>query len=331
MNKLFRNSEFYVGLIIVALCLVIGMVNRAFLSWENLFDLLRSGVVMGVMSMGCLMVIVSGGMDVSFTTIAVFSMYLASKILNAAAFDGSVFVALFLAAAIGALLGLFNAVFIARFKLPTLIVTLGTSSIFRGILLVFIGTFIINSLPQGIVALGQTHLVKIQTANGATVGLPASVLLMVAAAVLVWFVLNYTMLGRGIYALGGDRVAAERAGLNIVGIQLFIYGFVGLLAGVGGIIHASLVRNANPFDLIGTELNVIAAVVLGGARITGGRGTVLGTMLGVFLVVIMNNCLILLGVPSYWQRAAIGILILIGTGITALQSNREPAVNLLES
>ncbi len=123
-------------------------------------------------------------------------------------------------------------------------------------------------------------------------------LITVGAGHLVWLLLDFTMLGRGIYALGGSREAAERAGFNIRRIQYFIYGTVGLLAGIAGIIYASLNRQANPQELVGTELNVIAAVVLGGASLTGGRGTVIGSLLGVALVVIMNNSLVLIGVPS---------------------------------
>ncbi|HAZ23015.1 MAG TPA: sugar ABC transporter permease [Firmicutes bacterium] len=331
MKKILRSSEFFVALVVMVLCIIIGLINPVFFSWENLFDLLRSGVVTGILALGCLIVIVSGGTDVSFATIAIFAAYLASKILIAWQFDGTVLVAFLLSAAIGTVLGLFNGALIAWFRLPTMIVTLGTSSIFRGAMLVFIGTFIINKLPQGILAFGQATLAQVSNANGAVIGLPVSVVIFFGAAVLVWLMMKYTMLGRGIYALGGDRVAAERAGLNVIGIQLFIYGLVGFLAGISGVVHASLVRNVNPFDLIGTEMNVIAAVVLGGARITGGRGTVFGTILGVMLVVIMNNSLILLGIPSYWQRAAIGVLILLGTGITAWQSKRESAANLLES
>ena len=130
-------------------------------------------------------------------------------------------------------------------------------------------------------------------------------------------------MARGIYALGGSREAAERAGFNIPRIQYFIYGTVGFLAGIGGIIYASLNRQANPQELVGSELNVIAAVVLGGASITGGRGTVIGTILGVVLVVTMNTSLILIGVPSEWQRVVIGLIILIGTGLPALQAQRS--------
>jgi simple sugar transport system permease protein len=145
---------------------------------------------------------------------------------------------------------------------------------------------------------------------------------MIAIVIMVWLLLKYTMLGRGIYALGGAPEAAERAGFNVTRIQYFIYGFVGLLSGIAGMTFGALARQANPQDLVGTELNVIAAVVLGGAYLTGGRGTVIGTLLGVILVVIANSSLILIGVPTVWQRVVIGIIILIGTGVPAIQERR---------
>ena len=118
------------------------------------------------------------------------------------------------------------------------------------------------------------------------------------------------------------REAAERAGFNVPRIQYFIYGFVGLLSGIAGMTFGSMARQANPQDIVGLELNVIAAVVLGGAQLTGGRGTVIGTILGVTLVVIANNSLVLIGVPTVWQRVVIGLIILIGTGLPAIQARR---------
>jgi simple sugar transport system permease protein len=130
------------------------------------------------------------------------------------------------------------------------------------------------------------------------------------------------MPGRGIYAMGGNAEAAERCGFNVARLRFLIYGLVGALAGVAGIIHAATFRNANPFDLVGTELTVIAAAVLGGATITGGRGTVPGTVLGVLVIVVMNNSLVLLGIPAYFQRVAIGLIILASTGMSARKKIR---------
>jgi simple sugar transport system permease protein len=155
-----------------------------------------------------------------------------------------------------------------------------------------------------------------------TANLHPAIIITIAAIIITWLLLNYTMLGRGIYALGGSREAAERAGFNVTRIQYFIYGFVGLLSGIAGMTFGSLARQANPQDIVGTELNVIAAVVLGGAQLTGGYGTVLGTVLGVILVVIANSSLILIGVPTVWQRVVIGLIILVGTGIPAIQARR---------
>jgi len=128
------------------------------------------------------------------------------------------------------------------------------------------------------------------------------------------------MLGRSFYAMGGDRESAERAGFNILRTQLIIYGFAGLLSGIGGMIVGALFRQANPFSIVGTELDIIAAAVLGGASIAGGRGSVIGTLLGVVLITIAKNSLVLLGIPSEWQRVIVGFFILLGTAIPMVQS-----------
>ncbi len=325
MKRLFLKNEFLVALTILALALVIGSVNQAFFSLANLFDILRSSIVMSIFAVGVLIVIISGGIDVSFTAIAAFSMYVTCKILIAVYGGGSFLVALALSAGIGLILGWINAALISKFKLPTLIVTLGTSSMVQGFMLAFIGSTYIIDIPEGMVRFSKFDLARFTAANGTTTGLHAAILILLGIVIFSWCLLRYTMLGRGIYALGGAPAAAARVGFNVKLIQYFIYGFVGFISGMAGVIHASLARMANPFDLVGTELNVIAAVVLGGARISGGYGTILGTLLGVCLVVIINNSLILLGVPSYWQQIVVGSLILIGTGLPAWQNRRNEA------
>jgi simple sugar transport system permease protein len=304
----------------------VGTINPAFLSLANIFDLLKSSVVMGLLAIGVLLVLVSVGIDVSFTAVAAFSMYVTCRILVAADFSGSFLVALVLAAAVGAGLGLVNAVFISWFRLPTLIVTLGTASVFRGFLLAFIGTAIINNLPDGMVRFSRWTILDGQ---GETVGLTVSFFLLLLFAFAAAAFLRYTVAGRGIYAMGGNAEAAERAGFNLNRLRFLLYAIVGVLSGVAGIVHASMMRNADPFDLVGTELTVIAAVVLGGASITGGRGTIIGTLLGVGMMLVINNSLILLQIPSYWQRVAVGLVIIVSTGVSASRRalrNREAAV-----
>ena len=262
MDRLLRRTEILVAATIIVLSLIIGLSNPTFFTIGNVFDLLRSSIVTGIFAMGVLIVIVSGGIDVSFTAIAIFALYSTVKLMKAYAPDAPIWLAFIVAAVIGLGLGLINAFFIARFKLPTLIVTLGTLSMFQGFLLFAIGNKIIRDVPPAMTAFARTAIVRIPLERGVA-NLHPAILITIGVILVVYFLLNYTMLGRGIYALGGAREAAERAGFNVTRIQYFIYGFVGVLSGIAGMTFGSLARQANPQDLVGTELNVIAAVVSG--------------------------------------------------------------------
>jgi len=323
MPKLVATHEFVVVCVLAALVVLIGAVNPAFYSLGNVFSLLKGTVILGILSLGVLIVIISGNIDISFTAIAAFSMYCTGKLMLLAFPGAPLVVAILVAGVIGILLGAVNALFVAVFKLPALIVSLGTASAIRGFMLAFIGVRIINNLPDAHIEFSRSHLFSLSDSAGRVVALPTAFLVYVVLAVLVWLLLRYTMLGRGVYALGGDPVAAERAGFNVRWIQVFIFCFVGLLSGVAGVLHSTSMRNANPFDLVGSELNVIAAVVLGGASITGGKGSVLGTVVGVLFIVIIDNSLILAGIPSYWQRVATGLIIVVSTAATTLRAKAE--------
>ncbi|WP_169237119.1 ABC transporter permease [Candidatus Roseilinea sp. NK_OTU-006] len=323
VKKLFAKQETLVALTLFGLCLVIGFINPVFWTAGNWFDLARSATVTGIFAIGVLIVLISGGIDVSFTAIAVFAMYTTTVLLKDAQYTGGMWLFFVIAALIGLGLGLINAFFIARFRLPTLIVTLGTQSMFRGFLLFVIGSKIIRDIPPGMADYSKAFLFTVTDDRGVTVGLHSAVLWLVAIAILAFVILRYTMLGRGIYALGGSREAAERAGFNIARTQVFIYAFVGVLAGIAGMIYGGLNRQANAQDIVGQELDVIAATVLGGASIMGGRGSVIGTLLGVMLVVVMSNSLVLMGIPATWQRVVVGAIIIIGTAVPALRTLRR--------
>lgn len=313
------HNEFWVAVTILLVSVAIGSVNPAFWSLMNLCDLLRSATVTGLFALGAHMVLISGGIDVSFTAIAAVSFYATTKFLVGVGYQGPMVWIFLLAASAGALLGLVNALFIAAAGLPPFIVTLGTQNLYRGFLLAFIGSNHISNLPQAMVAFSRWDLFRGTSGSGIVYGLPGAVLFLLAAALLVGWILNRTLVGRGICASGGDASAAERVGFNLAAIRCFTYVFAGALAGLTGIVHCSLSRMANPFDLVGSELNILAAVVLGGARISGGYGTVTGTLMGVGLLSIMTNSLILMGVPSYWQRVVAGLMILAGIGLPALK------------
>lgn len=320
-----KQHEILLAIVVCSFSLFVGLTNGAFFTLDNLFDLLRSSIVIGILAIGVFVVLASGGIDVSFAAIATFCFYTTTKLLLFLGGDGSIFVAFLFSCSLGLILGLVNAVFVSFLRLPTLIVTLGTLSLFRGAMLTFVGSDYITVLPAGMIAFSRLDLFQGTTSEGVIYRLPSVFLLLPAIAIITSLILNRTIWGRGVMAMGGSHESAVRSGFPTKTLQFFVYGYVGVLSGAAGLVHATLSRMANPFDLSGIELNVIAAVVLGGARITGGYGSVGGTLVGVALIVVINNSLILLGVPSYWQKVVVGILILVGTGLTAVRSrsNRD--------
>ena len=321
----FARNETLVALVILGFCAAAAVSDPGFLSIATLTDLLRGGITLGIFAVAAFIVLVSGGIDVSFTAIAAFTMYVVAMVLNAVAPWMPWWAALSCGIALGAALGAINGVLIAGFGLPTLIVTLGTLSVFRGFMLTFIGQKQITTLPPGMRDFGRMMVVRGENADGSFYSLHAAFLATIGVIVLTWFILHRTMLGRQIFAIGGSVESARRIGIKVRRVQFFVYVYVGALAGLAGVIHASMARVANPFDLVGLELSVIAAVVLGGARLAGGYGTLTGTILGVALIVLVRNSLIVLGIPSTWQSVAIGFLILLGTGLPAWQAKRAAA------
>lgn len=296
--------------LLVLTCLVVGTINPAFWQLANLFDVLRASVVQGLFALGVLVVLASGGLDVSFTAIAALVMYVITLVVTT--FLPALGILPILLAGLfgGAMLGALNGLLINLLRAPALIVTIGTQYAFRGFLLTFIGTALFMNIPASMTAFGQLALFSGVSAAGLRVQLPVYVLLFVAAAVVTWAMLDRTLMGRAIYASGGNPVIAARLGFNVKRVRIFVFAWAGSLAGLAGILHVTSNRLANPFDLAGGELAVIAAVVLGGARITGGSGTVIGTIAGVLLVTLVENVLIQVGIPSTWRTAVVGAFIL---------------------
>jgi len=164
-----------------------------------------------------------------------------------------------------------------------------------------------------------------EDASGVPYGLNLQMLLLGCAFALTWLLLNRTNIGRQIYALGGNRDAAQRLGFHVFGINLLVYGYLGAIAGVASIAQAQLAQSVTPTVLVGKELDVLAAVVLGGASLKGGVGSVFGAILGVALLAILQNGLVLLGVSSYWNQWFVGLTILVAVSVTAWSERRRRA------
>lgn len=324
MNKKLKQTlttnEMIVVYIIVGLCVLIGAVNPAFLGISTIITLSRAMLVTLIFAVCEMIVIISGGIDVSFPAVACISMYATVRFLLATGIDSPV-LAFAMAGGIGILFGALNAVLIAKVKLPPLIATLGVSSATNGATLAFLGTEECN-IPEKLGNLSRIFIFSYTNADGITFQLTALILIPVVLIIAAWLILKYTMLGRGIYAIGGDKNAARIAGFDVVKIQFLIYMTTGFFAGVGGLTSVILLRHASPQSLMGSEMMVIAAVVVGGTRITGGHGTVIGTVLGVLLIAIVQNNLIMLGVPTHFQTFVVGLIIVIGTSITSLRAKK---------
>lgn len=333
MKKVFRQNEIYVFFIMVVLAIVITSINRYFFTLENFLDLLRGHSFEGILAIGFFIVLLSGGIDVSFTAVAVVGMYLGVLTVVKTGIN-NIWLAIAVACLVGLILGAINAVFIGVFKIPTLITTLGTLTAFQGGLLSYLQVTrqtVISNPPQSIINFGKAVLFRIERPDGKILELSIYGLIFAAVAIITWIILKYTTLGRSIKAMGGNMEAARRAGFNILGTQFFIYCYVGMLAGLAGLMLGSYLRYIDALYLVGNELTIIAAVVLGGASIMGGRGSIIGTVLGVSVITIINTSLVLMKIPSYFQQAVIGMIIVVSVSITAYrQKVRERQVRVLD-
>lgn len=316
------NNEGVLALVLLGLILVMSIANPTFFTLNTAFGILRSAIVPVTLALGVLVVVITGGIDVSFAAIAIFAGYSTVSFCLAVGFDPGLPGIFAIAIAVGALLGLINGVVISQFRLPTLIVTLGTQGLFFGAMYTYVGATYYAELPASMAALATSNLIDVTTSTGRAY-LHVLVVPILLLCVLVALVLKRTMFGRSLYAIGGDAEAARRAGFQVKRTEVRVYVMVGALAAIAGVIHIVLSRSANPRDLVGTELDIIAAVVLGGASIFGGRGSVIGTVLGVLLVQVIKNSLLLVGVPSAWLRTAVGVLLVLGVGIQAIAGRRN--------
>ena len=312
-----ENNEGTLIAFILALLVVMFAIEPSSISLAFFADIVRSGIVTLAMALGLLLIIISGGMDVSFPAIAIFSGYATIVMMNKLGLDGGVWPFL-VAAVIGCLLGSINALLVARYEMETLIASLGTQVIIRGFLIAFIGGVYISNLPSALDSVATNTIFRMGDSPVNVLVIPV-ILLTIA---LGWM-LKKTMFGRSIYAIGGDRESAKRVGIKVKSVQTKIYLLAGLLAGFAGMVHVTLSRHASPFELVGTEMNVIAAVVIGGALDSGGRGSVKGTVLGVVLVSLVQNSLVRLGASSYWHVFIVGLVILLGVVIQANSSKRN--------
>ncbi|MEJ8855552.1 ABC transporter permease [Variovorax robiniae] len=325
LQRFRRSHEFWLLAVILVLSLALSLATDSFLTIQNLYDLLTSNAFIGILASGLLVVLISGGIDISFTATASIAQYIA---LTIGIQHGLGWLPLFaIAAAVGVVCGVINAVFITKLRISSIIVSIATLNIFYGLLIFSTGGKYITSLPKffrdGIWWFEQ------EDASGVPYALNLQIIVLVLAFLAAWLLLNRTNVGRQIYAMGGNKDAAQRLGFHVFRLNVLVYGYLGFVAGVASLVQAQLAQSVTPTVLVGKELDVLAAVVLGGASLTGGVGTVMGAILGVALLAILQNGLVLIGVSSYWNQWFVGLTILVAVSMTAWSERRRRATKAI--
>ena len=329
IKKLSRRNEPYIFVVLLLLCVLIEIRSGQFFTPNNLVDILSAAVVPGIFAVGAFMVIVSGGIDVSFPALASLSAYATTSLLLESNYQGGIWLPILIAVGFGALLGAFNGLFIGHFGLPALIVTLGSSSVFKGFMQGTLNSRQFAVIPPGMKNFGLSPLfIATNPQSGLTARMPVSFLAFLAVLIVAYFLLQRTMFGRGIYAIGGNEVSAHRAGFSVRRTKFGMYVFVGMISSLAGLMRTCMMTQMHPTNMLGMEMNIIAGVVLGGTAITGGAGSLTGCMLGTVLIVVVENSMILLGVPTVWKSVFVGALIIVGTGVSAMQVARANRVHV---
>lgn len=284
------------------LFVVLSIASPYFLTGTNLASVIRQTAVINTMALGMTLVIVSGGIDLSVGSILAFSGVIGTMTMVS---SGSVLLGIAAGVLGGTLWGCLNGIAIAALHIPPFIVTLGTLGIVRGLTLVVSGGLPVVGLPKEHSFLGE----------GSIGPVPFVLVVLAVCAVIMHFALRSTRLGRYTYAIGSNEAAAIYAGIPVGRYKVAIYALCGLLAGVAGMIETSRLMTGQPTAGVSYELQVIAAVVIGGGSLTGGEGTVVGTLIGAFIMGLLSNGSDLLGVNPYWQQVIIGAIIILAVAL----------------
>jgi len=316
MSKLMRELLPF-GSLTLMICILSVLKPDAFLTQENFLNVLRRSSVNGIIAVGMTSVIISAGIDLSVgSMLALCGMVGAYTMIAVGGVDpqgAALVVGTIVGVIAGVVCGLVNGVLITKLKLQPFIVTLGTMSVFRGI------SYVMNDGEPYYVP-GYKYL-----GEGVVLGIPVSVLIFAVIIAIAGFLLRYVRLGRYTYAIGSNREAAFHAGVNVDRNLIYIYTFTGLLVGIAAMIAASRTVSAQPTAGRGLELDIIAAVVIGGASLAGGRGTITGTIIGTLLISFLRNGCTLLGIPTNVQLIVIGAIIIAAVAVDQLARSRAEA------
>jgi ribose/xylose/arabinose/galactoside ABC-type transport system permease subunit len=309
LGGVLRNQTFILFLTIVALVVIVSSLSPHFLSVANLLNILQQIAVVGIVTVGMTVVILSGGLDISVGTAISLSASITAVMI---AKGSSVALAVFAGFSAAVVSQFVNGVIISVTGCIPIIITLGMMSFYQGLALLVTGGYAHN-LKGTFQVLGR----------GEVLFVPVPVLVLIAVNVLIFLLLRYTKFGRRVYVLGANENAAYVSGINILGNKILVYTVHGITAGIAALVLVSRIGSALAVMGTGYELRSIAAAVIGGVSIMGGEGTILGAFLGVVLLGLISNALNILNVPSSFQNVALGVVIVLAVIISTMGSKRR--------
>ncbi|UXN58703.1 ABC transporter permease [Phyllobacterium zundukense] len=316
MRKLFlsHTTEVVLFAVIIAMSIVLGFATDRFFTLGNAFDLLNISAVNIIFAVGLLVVLIAGGIDISFAVAASIVQYVTALALERIGGGEWVF-GLLIAACLGIVLGVINAFLIHRFRIISIVATIATFNVYFGLLMFFTKGVSIYNLPDWLTS--RVIIYEREMADGSWAEITLPVVVMAVCTFATWLFITRTTTGRQLYAFGDNPEGARRFGINIGAMQFIAFGWLGLMAGIAGLMQAHYAQEVVPNALYGRELDVLAAVVLGGARLGGGKGSVLGCVLGVLLVSITQNGLNLMGVSPFAFKMFVGAIILVAITLSS--------------
>ncbi|MFI5132029.1 MAG: ABC transporter permease [Chitinophagales bacterium] len=318
-NQHIRRFQSLIALLV--LCIVLSVLTDKFFTAANGLNVLKQVAVNICIATGMTLIVLTGGIDLSVgSVLALCGAFTAGLLQNGIAIPSAdLFIGFTILGAVlvsviaGALLGLFNGFVITSFKVPPFVATLAMLTIARGFTMLYTGGHPISNLGSGFAFIG----------TGSIIGIPVPVWIATAVVLLAVFITQKTRLGRYIYAIGGNEIAAKLSGIRINRVKLMVYSIGAALAALGGVIVTSRLDSAQPNAGISYELDAIAAVVIGGTSLTGGKGSVWGTVIGAIIIGVLNNGLVLLNVSPFWQQVVKGGVILLAVVIDKIGEKKE--------
>ena len=300
-NTMKYMSELTTVIALIILMAVITIINSNFLTANNLLNLLLQVTSNALIAFGMTFVILTGGIDLSVGSILALSSALTAGLLGSGM---PVTSAILISLILGCILGMMNGLLISYGKLAPFIVTLATMTIFRGATLVYTNG---NPITKG---LSDTFLFQF-LGQGYIVGIPFPVIIMFIVFIVLYVLLHKTAFGKSVYAIGGNEKAAYISGVKLNKVKIIIYSISGIMASISGLIITSRLSSAQPTAGASYEMDAIAAVVLGGTSLSGGKGRILGTLIGALIIGVLNNGLNIIGVSAFWKQVVKGVVILI--------------------